>query len=117
VTVDYDVMITPHATNHSALTERQLRAVDRFNTARRFAERAAHAMQQPTREARMDAARRLEILRREHEAVLAWAEEQLARSGSPLPTMSAQRAVVAHRNLWFVMLIRFAPLACGCATA
>jgi CheY-like chemotaxis protein len=83
------------------LAAQQLRAIDRFNTARRLAERAAAAASR-SREMRMDATRRLEVLRREHAAVVARAHEQLRLTGDLLCTTAAQRVVLAHRNAWFV---------------
>lgn len=83
------------------LAAQQLRAIDRFNTSRRLAERAA-AVAARSREMRMDATRRLEVLRREHAAVVARAHEQLRLSGDLLCATAARRVVLAHRNEWFL---------------
>lgn len=83
------------------LAAQQLRAIDRFNTARRLAERAAAAAAR-SREMRMDATRRLEVLRREHEAVVARSHEQLRLTGDLLCSTAARRVVLAHRNEWFL---------------
>ena len=50
----------------------------------------------------MDAARRLEVLRREHDALVARAHEQLRSSGSLLHGSAERRVVIAHRSEWFV---------------
>ena len=79
---------------------RQLRAIDAFNAARQAAAQAAAAASR-SREMRMDASRALEVLRRQHEALIARADEQLRLSGDLLHGFAARRAVVAHRNEWF----------------
>lgn len=80
------------------LTELQLRALDSWNKARRTAESAAESAAL-TREMRLDLSRRMEARRREHQAVLARAAEQLRCSGSLLGSVQS-RAVLAHRNPW-----------------
>ena len=86
------------------LALRQVRAIDAFNAARRMAEAAAEATAR-TREARMDAARTLEVLRRQHEALVARSHEQLRRTGDLLGRRSKPRAVLAHRNEWYVGVV------------
>jgi CheY-like chemotaxis protein len=49
---------------------------------------------------RLDAARRLDVLRRQHEAVVATTDEAL-RTSRDLLRSSTTRAVVVHRNPWF----------------
>jgi DNA-binding NarL/FixJ family response regulator len=51
---------------------------------------------------RMDATRRLEVLRREHEALVSRAHEQLRLTGDLLCATAARRVVLAHRNAWFI---------------
>ena len=80
-------------------TARQLAQLDAFHKARRITEQAAAAAA-ASRERRMDSARRLEILRREHEAILERTELALRRSGQPLRCASPT-AIVAHRQEWF----------------
>ena len=82
------------------LADQQLRAIARFNTARRTAEAAAAAVAR-SREMRMDAARSLEVLRREHDAVVRRAHEQLRVTGNLLRG-AERRVVLAHRNEWFL---------------
>ena len=82
------------------LADQQLRAIARFNTARRMAEDAAAAVAR-SREMRMDAARSLEVLRREHDAVVRRAHEQLRVTGNHLRGVQ-RRVVLAHRNEWFL---------------
>lgn len=75
----------------------QLRALERFHRARRMREEAAAAAAR-TREQRMDAARSLEVLRRQHQAVVALADEQLRASGQLLRSTAERRVVLAHRD-------------------
>ena len=78
----------------------QLRAISAFNEMRRLQEEAATSLAS-SRELRMDAARTLEVLRRQHEAVVARTHEQLCEAGSPLDRTAQCRVVLAHRNAWF----------------
>lgn len=82
------------------LTARQLDAVAAFHRARHAAEAAAGAASR-SREMRMDASRRLEVLLREHEALVARSHQQLLASAGLLRTTARRRAVLAHRNAWF----------------
>jgi CheY-like chemotaxis protein len=83
------------------LTAQQLLAITRFNDARRTAELASAAVAR-SRELRMDVTRSLEVLRREHDAVVGRAHEQLRLSGRLLRGTPERRVVIAHRNEWFV---------------
>ena len=89
-----------HPRSDLGLAAEQLRAVERFNRARRTREEAAAAAAR-SRDMRMDAARSLDVLRREHEAVVRRAHEQLQASGNLLRVIAERRAVLAHRNDWF----------------
>ena len=82
------------------LAAQQLRAIERFNDARRMAEGAAAAVAR-SREMRMDVTRSLEVLRREHDAVVRRAHEQLRFTGALLRGPLERRVVIAHRNEWF----------------
>ncbi len=82
------------------LAAQQLQAISRFNDARRAAEQAAAAVAR-SRERRRDVSRSLEVLRREHEAVVARAHEQLRLTGDLLRATAQRRVVLAHRNEWF----------------
>jgi CheY-like chemotaxis protein len=55
-----------------------------------------------SRELRMDAARSLDVLRRQHEALVSRADAQLRASGQLLHTTAERRVVMAHRNDWLV---------------
>jgi CheY-like chemotaxis protein len=84
--------------HQSPLATRQRTAVAEFNRARQEAERALLAVNE-SRESRMDAGHRLEVLRREHAALTTCIRARahataLAGDGPP-------RAVVAHRHPWF----------------
>jgi CheY-like chemotaxis protein len=83
-----------------SLSERQLAGIEAFNQARQASERAAELAVR-SRETRMDASRRLEVIRREHEAVIARTDAQLRASGDLLARSGALRALVAHRHPWF----------------
>jgi hypothetical protein len=83
------------------LAAQQLRAIARFNDARSMAEDAAAAVAR-SREMRMDVSRSLEVLRREHDAVVRRSHEQLRVAGALLSAAADRRVVIAHRNEWFV---------------
>jgi len=91
---------SPRPRTELDLAAQQLRAIERFNRGRHAAEEAA-ATTARSREMRMDAARRVEVLRREHEALVARAHEQLRSSGNLIHETSERRVVLAHRNAWF----------------
>ena len=82
------------------LAAQQLQAIARFNDARRMAEAAAAAVAR-SRELRMDVSRSLEVLRREHDAVVQRAHEQLRVTGALLRSTPERRVLIAHRNEWF----------------
>lgn len=90
-----------HVGSELELAARQLRAIDRFHDARHTAECAAAAVAR-SREMRMDAARRLEVLRREHDALVRRAHEHLRGTGALLQAVAERRVVIAHRSAWFV---------------
>ena len=97
--------VDPHARARRPRTEldlaaQQLQAIARFNDARRMAEAASAAVTR-SREMRMDVSRSLEVLRREHDAVVRRAHEQLRVTGRLLRGTPERRVVVAHRNEWF----------------
>jgi CheY-like chemotaxis protein len=77
----------------------QLHAIDAWNKARRASEAAAESLTL-TREMRLDLSRRMEARRREQQALLARAAQQLDQSGEVLAGRARTRAVLAHRNAW-----------------
>ncbi len=83
------------------LAAQQLAAIARFNDARHMAEAAAAAVAR-SREMRMDVTRSLEVLRREHDAVVRRAHEHQRLTGDLLRGPRARRVVIAHRNEWYV---------------
>ncbi|MEX2292062.1 MAG: response regulator [Mycobacteriales bacterium] len=89
---------SPARPSQAELTALQLQAIDGWNRGRRAAEAAADS-EVLTRERRLDVSRRNQARRREHEAVLARAAEQLRTSGGLLGRVEL-RAVLAHRNEW-----------------
>ena len=84
-----------------ALAAQQLQAIESFNRSRHMREEAAAAAER-SREMRMDSARAMDVLRREHDAVVARAHAQLRSSGDLLRGTAARRVVLAHRNEWFL---------------
>ena len=82
------------------LTLRQLEAIERFHEGRAAQEHAAELAAR-TREQRMDAQRRMGVLRRQQEALVARTHEQLRASGELLSGPTRLRAVVAHQRPWF----------------
>jgi CheY-like chemotaxis protein len=81
------------------LATQQLRAVDSWHRAR--AKQEAMAVGARSREARMDVARRMDVLRRQQKAIIRRSEEQLRDSGRLIHNSVPTRAVVVHRNEWF----------------
>ena len=90
-----------HPRSDLDLAAQQLQAVDRFNRARHMREEAAAAAAR-SRELRMDAARSIEVLRRQHDAVVSRAHEQLRTSGQLLRSTAERRVVLASRSDWLV---------------
>lgn len=82
------------------LAQEQLRGIAAWTTSRREVEQA-RAARARSREAAVDARRRLEALRRQHRAIIARADEHLRESVDVLRTTVPVRAVIAHRNDWF----------------
>ncbi|MCW2715965.1 MAG: hypothetical protein JWN88_3012 [Frankiales bacterium] len=78
----------------------QLVAIDRWNHDRRSSSLASATPAQ-SREARLDQARRLDVVRRQHEALVARTAQHLGESANPLWSTAARRAVLVHRNEWF----------------
>jgi CheY-like chemotaxis protein len=77
----------------------QLQALDRWN-ARQAVLEATDAVLAGSREAKLDAARRLDVQRQEQAALLARAAQHMERTRAILGRTQA-RAVIAHRNAWF----------------
>jgi CheY-like chemotaxis protein len=94
-----------HPRSEIDLAAQQLQAVERFNRTCRMREEAAAAAAR-SRELRMDAARSLEVLRRQHDAVVARTDEQLRASGQLLRSTAERRIVLAHRNDWLVRKVQ-----------
>ena len=92
---------TWHPRSELEVVAKQLRAIDSFNRARHLREQAA-AVTARTREMRLDASRSLQVLRRQHDALIARADQQLRASGAVLHTRAQRRVVLAHRNDWFL---------------
>lgn len=81
------------------LASQQLAAIDAWHRARAAQEAAETSAR--SREARMDLARRREVLDRQQEAIVRRTQEQLRDSGQVLLDGAPTRAVVVHRNEWF----------------
>ncbi len=93
---------TPDSSTRSDLdlARQQLEAIDSWHASRRLA-RAAAQSAAGSREARMDVARRLDVIRAEHRAIIERTEAHLARTVELLHRRAPLRAVVAHRSAWF----------------
>jgi CheY-like chemotaxis protein len=83
------------------LARMQVEAIDAWHRARRMAEQAEQA-RNASREMRMDVSRRLEVLRAQHAAIVGRADRHLQDSVHLLARQDARRAVLAHRNQWFL---------------
>lgn len=97
------LMIQQRPGPHSELEliNRQLDGVEAWNRARRQAEQAAQ-IRTASREARMDVTRRMEVLREQHRAIVERVDSQLASGVHLLARRVHTRAVVVHRNEWFI---------------
>jgi CheY-like chemotaxis protein len=83
------------------LARQQLAAIDRWHEARRATQESAESTA-ASREARMDLARRLDVVRTEHRAIVERTDAQLRSSVELLHRTSPRRAIVVHRNSWFM---------------
>lgn len=81
----------------------QLRGLSAWHAARRVVEAEAEAAAGGgrSREARLDLDRLVEVVRRQHEAIVRRTEGQLAASARLPRSTAPVRAVVVHRNDWF----------------
>jgi CheY-like chemotaxis protein len=91
--------VVPSRRTDLDLAVTQIGAVDRFTTHLRETQAAADVA--TTREARMDASRLRDVLRRQHEALVAHCDAQLAATTRPALSRADRRIVIAHRNEWF----------------
>jgi len=82
------------------LARQQLAAIDRWHATRRAAQDAEQRTA-ASREARMDLARRLDVIRTEHRAIVERTDAHLRTSVGLLQRTSPRRAIVVHRNTWF----------------
>lgn len=80
---------------------RQLEALDTWNAARHQRERMISSGVR-SREAQVDAARRMHVLNHAHQALLERTGEFLTGASGPLAASAAHRAVIAHRHEWLV---------------
>ena len=83
---------------YAELTRQQLAAIERFHQARSTADAVVGA----SREERLDMGRRHDVMRREHDAIVARCDEQLRLSGEALWHRTGRRVVLAHRSEWFL---------------
>jgi CheY-like chemotaxis protein len=89
-----------HGNSLAGLLVRQLEAIDAWNAARAQRQRALSSPEL-SREGRLDAVRRRDVLSHAHEAVLARASQALNEDRWPPPGTSTT-AVIAHRQEWFI---------------
>lgn len=93
---------TESAQTYGGLLVLQLQAIDAWNRHRRDRQQILDASV-PSREERLDATRALEALDRTHASLVGHLDEALAaEADSPLVTGSRPRAVLVHRQEWFV---------------
>ena len=86
--------------NDLDLARQQLQAIDRWHQARR-AMQATGDGGSASRETRMDLARRMDVIRTEHQAIVERTEAHLRTSVEPMQRRAQLRAIVVHRNAWF----------------
>ena len=91
----------PDSRSDLDLARQQLAAIDRWHAARRASQDAAQRTA-TSRESRMDVARRLAVIRAEHKAIVERTDAQLRTSVGLLQRTAPRRAIVVHRNAWFV---------------
>jgi hypothetical protein len=89
-----------HGQSPVALLLRQLQGIEAWNHVRQSRETALRSTP-VSRQDRLDAARRIDMLAHAHATVLARASSDLAEQPTPLASAIARRAVVAHRHQWF----------------
>jgi CheY-like chemotaxis protein len=87
----------------SMLISDQLNGISAWNRARRVVELSEEAASDRarSREMRLDLARRMDVVRRQHQAIIEQTEAQLRDSSRLLRSAYPARAVVVHRNDWF----------------
>ena len=103
-TVDATAVPVQHAGESRSdldLARQQLAAIDRWHAVRRAAREAAERTA-TSRESRMDVARRLAVIRAEHKAIVERTDAQLRTSVELLQRTAPRRAIVVHRNAWFI---------------
>jgi hypothetical protein len=81
----------------------QLQGIDAWHEARRALEQAhlSATGQALSREMRLDLDRRMDVVRRQHEAMVQRLSEQLADGHRMARGAAGPRAVVVHRNEWY----------------
>ena len=96
-----------------AHTQRQLASLDAWHAARHVVEEAV-AVRAQSREQRMDLARRLEVVRAEHAAIVRRTDEALRASVEALVRLTGPRVLLAHRNPWLLDKLTAALTESGC---
>jgi hypothetical protein len=94
-------LVDESARSDVELARQQLAAIDRWHAVRRASQEAAERGA-TSRESRMDLARRLAVIRAEHKAIVERTDAQLRTSVELLQRSAPRRAVVVHRNSWFI---------------
>ena len=85
----------------TTLLLRQLQGIDDWTSARRLHQQEL-AGAGPSREGRLDGARRLEAWDRAHHALITRLDDALTGADFPLVSKPGLRAIVVHRQQWFV---------------
>lgn len=99
-------------TSQYDLARRQLEGLEAWHARRRVQEEAA-ATGQRSREQRLDLARRMDVIREQHRAIVARTDAQLRESARLLRVVDRPRVVVVHRNAWFTDKVCSALLGSG----
>lgn len=93
------------ARSPAELISDQLQGIARWHEARRALEQAHAAVgggQPLSRETRLDLDRQMDVVRRQHEAILRCLDDELTSSPRVPRSAAGPRAVLVHRNEWFL---------------
>lgn len=92
--------LDPSPRSDLELAHQQIQAIEQWHAARRVAQAEAERTA-ASREARMDLARRMDVVRAEHRAIVERTDAHLRVSAELLRGTAPRRAIVVHRNSWF----------------
>lgn len=87
--------------SEAEIARERLDGLAAWHRTRHRLEQAAQSGRQ-SREQRLDLARRMDVLRQQHVAIVARTERHLQESARLVASRPSRRAVVVHRNAWYV---------------